>query len=166
MAAEPNFTGPEWGLLRDLPYEEILAAIVVDGERKGWQVDKEMSVAAQQLAADAKNALDNPIILRVVTEMSQGGTDSGSRKVDLKDERARSSAVESALAASVAAAALLTRVPADQAQAYKQWVFNAAVAVARAVKSGGVLGIGDQEISDDENAFLDRLDASLELNGE
>lgn len=164
MASEPNFTGPEWGLLRDLPYEIILAAIVTDGERKGWQVAKETSVAAQQLAADAKLALENPIILRVVREMSQGGTDSGNREVDLTDERARSSAIESALAASAAAAALLKRVPLDQAQAYKQWVFNAAVAAARAVKSGGVLGIGDEEISDDENEFLDRLDASLELN--
>jgi hypothetical protein len=143
----------------------ILAAIVADDDSKGWQVDKETAVAAQQLAADAKSALDNPIILGVVTEMSQGGTDSGNREVDLKDERARSSAVESALAASAAAAALLKRVPADQAQAYKQWVFNAAVAATRATKSGGVLGIGDREVSDDENEFLDRLETSLELNG-
>jgi hypothetical protein len=164
MASEPNFTGPEWGLLRDLPYEVILAAIVTEGERKGWQVAKETAVAAQQLVADAKDALDNPIILRVVTEMSQGGTDSGNREVDLTDERARSSAIESALAASAAAAALLTRVPPDQAQTYKQWVFNAAVAASRATKSGGVLGIGDQEITDDEHEFLDRLDASLGLN--
>jgi len=101
--------------------------------------------------------------LRVVKEMSEEGTDSGNREVDLGDEVARSSAVNEAFAASSAAAAVLNRAASEQAQAYKQWVYNAAVAAARAVKTGGVLGLGDQDISESETAFLLNLRGHLGL---
>lgn len=163
MPSAPDYSASEWAALRDLPYAVILAAIVADDDAKGWQVGKETALAARQLIADAKTALDDPLIARVMLEMANEGTDSGNREVDLEDASARSSAMESALAASAAAAALLKRAPVDQAQTYKQWVFNAAVVAARATKSGGVFGIGDKEISESESAFLERLASNLDL---
>lgn len=165
MPSEPDYSAPEWATLRELPFIVILGAIVADEDISGWQIPKETAVAAQQLISDAKGALDNPLILHVVSEMSNEGISSGNREVDLDDEGARSSALKSALAASAVAAALLNRAPADQAQAYKQWVLNAAIAATRAVKTGGILGIGDKEISDGESEFLNKLESSLGLAG-
>jgi len=165
MSSEPNFTPSDWATLRELPFTVILGAIVADEKSAGWHVTKETAVAAHQLIADAKDQLDNPLILHVLTEMSEEGTDSGDREVDLSDEGARSSAVSSALAASAAAAAVLNRAAGGQAQAYKQWVYNAAEAATRAIKTGGVLGIGEQEISESEIAFLANLRDNLRLTG-
>ena len=165
MLSEPDFTPSDWAMLRELPFTVILGAIVSDEKSKGWHVSKETAVAARQLISDAKDQLDNPLILRVVKEMAEEGTDSGNREVDLGDEVARSSAVNAAFAASSAAAAVLNRAASEQAQAYKQWVYNAAVAAARAVKTGGVLGLGDQDISESESAFLLNLRGRLGLAG-
>ncbi len=161
MSSEPEFSPSDWAILRELPFTVILGAIVADENSAGWHVTKETAVAAHQLIADAKDQLDNPLILHVLTEMSKEGTDSVDREVDLDDEGARSSAVNSALAASAAAATVLNRADSGQAQTYKQWVFNAAVAATRAIKTGGVLGIGDQEISESESQFLDNLANNL-----
>ena len=163
MSSEVDFSPSDWAALRDLPFTVILGAIVADEKGAGWQVGRETAVAAHQLIADAKDRLDNPLIVRVLEEMSKEGTDSGDREVDLDDEVARSSAVNSALAASAAAAAVLSRADSGQAQAYKQWVYDAAVAAASATKSGGVLGIGDQQISDSEAEFLNNLAINLGL---
>jgi len=165
MSSEADFSPSDWAMLRELPFTVMLGAIVSDEGSKGWHVAKETAVAAHQLIADAKTQLDNPLILHVLTELSEGGTDSVDREVDLDDEGARSSAKEAALTASAAAAAVLNRADSGQAQAYKQWVYNAAVAATRAVKTGGVLGFGDKDVSESETTFLQHLGENLGLAG-
>ena len=165
MPSEADFSPSDWAILRELPFTVILGAIVSDESSKGWHVAKETAVAAHQLISDAKTQLDNPLILHVLTELSDGGTDSDEREVDLDDEGARSSALDAALAASAAAAAVLNRADSGQAKAYKQWVYNAAFAATRAIKTGGLLGFGDKGVSESETAFLLNLGKNLGLAG-
>ena len=56
------------------------------------------------------------------------------------------------------ALALLAPVASDQDVAeYKEWVVETGQAVAEAAKEGGFLGMGGQQVSDAEVAFLDRV---------
>jgi hypothetical protein len=60
------------------------------------------------------------------------------------------------------AALLSQKAPAD-AQAYKQWVYQAAQNSANAAKEGGVFGIGGQRVSEAETAALKEIAMALEI---
>ena len=53
----------------------------------------------------------------------------------------------------------------EELEAYKSFVLSAAQAAAAAHKEGGVLGIGGQEVSAEEQAALDEIAAALGASG-
>lgn len=52
----------------------------------------------------------------------------------------------------------------DEVEAYKRFVIEVAKAVATAHKEGAILGLGGKEISDDEQAAIDDIAATLGLS--
>ena len=50
----------------------------------------------------------------------------------------------------------------EEAEEYRQFILRLADVVAHAHKEGGVLGIGGKEVSEEEQAALDRLSSTLE----
>ena len=60
-------------------------------------------------------------------------------------------------------AALLSQKAPAEAQAYKQWVYQAAQNSANAAKEGGVFGIGGERVSEAETAALQELATALDL---
>jgi hypothetical protein len=61
-------------------------------------------------------------------------------------------------------AALLSQKAPAEAQAYKQWVYQAAQNSANAAKEGGVFGIGGERISEAETAALKELAVALDIS--
>jgi hypothetical protein len=53
----------------------------------------------------------------------------------------------------------------EEVDAYKRFVLAVAEAAANAHKEGGVLGVGGKQVSDEEQAALDELAATLQLEG-
>jgi hypothetical protein len=63
------------------------------------------------------------------------------------------------------AALIDSKASADEARAYKQFVVTVAEAVANAHREGGFAGIGGTPVSDNEQAALDTVRATLGLAG-
>jgi hypothetical protein len=61
-------------------------------------------------------------------------------------------------------AALLSQKAPAEAQAYKQWVYQAAQNSANAAKEGGFLGIGGERVSEAETAALKELATALDIS--
>ena len=53
------------------------------------------------------------------------------------------------------------KAAAEEAAAFGRWVLTAAQAAADAVKEGGFMGFGAQQVSDREQAVLDRVRAAV-----
>ena len=53
----------------------------------------------------------------------------------------------------------------EEAEAYKRFVLSVAEAAAKAHKEGGVLGVGGKEVSEEEQAALDDIAATLGQGG-
>ena len=54
----------------------------------------------------------------------------------------------------------------EEVEAYKRFVMSAAEAAANAHKEGGFMGVGGKQVSDEEQAALDEIAATLQLTGE
>ena len=53
----------------------------------------------------------------------------------------------------------------EEVDAYKRFVLTAAEAAANAHKEGGFMGVGGKQVSDEEQAALDDIAATLQLGG-
>ena len=53
----------------------------------------------------------------------------------------------------------------EEVDAYKRFVLTAAEAAANAHKEGGFLGVGGKQVSDEEQAALDEIAATLQIDG-
>ena len=53
----------------------------------------------------------------------------------------------------------------EEVDSYKRFVLAAAEAAAHAHKEGGFMGVGGKQVSDEEQAALDEIAATLELDG-
>lgn len=54
----------------------------------------------------------------------------------------------------------------EEVEAYKRFVMSVAEAAATAHKEGGFMGVGGKQVSEEEQAALDDLAATLQLTGE
>jgi hypothetical protein len=63
--------------------------------------------------------------------------------------------------ARAAAALLAARVDEGEAGAYKHWLVSIAEQVVTAAPSGGLLGLGGEQVTDSERRFRDRLASAL-----
>lgn len=68
-----------------------------------------------------------------------------------------------AIASCQQCAKLLKKIPAAEAQAYKEFVYTVSRKVAEAAREGGVMGFGGQAISEPEQSLLNDISRTLEL---
>jgi hypothetical protein len=162
MSSE-TFSPEEWTLLKELPFKDILAAVVVDVRGPIGAASKEMVVAARRLVRDATaNYADNELIMGILQDVANDPADE--EEISLDDELARQAAIVEALALSEKATILLSeRIGEQESIEYRHWIFNASQAATNATRSGGFLGIGTDKVSDGEEEFLEQLRAALGL---
>ncbi|MGI5237619.1 hypothetical protein [Dactylosporangium sp. CA-139066] len=162
METEPKYTDEEWGLLVGLPQSVLIAAS--QAEHDGSRRTREEWTAGMTTIADGRGS-SSPLVKKVADEVvaRQGDITHGDeppiiefpdRDAGLADVISRARGAHELLAAKAE--------PAD-AEAYRYWVVTVADQVVGAAKTGGVLGLGGEQVTPAERTFRDDLASALEV---
>lgn len=156
-----GYSTAEWELLVELPELVVIAATSAEADGMRRTVDEGL---AGDRAIEAGRHSDSPLVRRVAAELwtdDDTGAEPQPTAVEFNDRR---KGLADVLAKARRAAAMLSdrAAPAD-ARAYREWLLAIAQQVCAAARSGGFLGIGGEQISTAEHAFLAGLDDALRL---
>jgi hypothetical protein len=156
------FTTPEWSALVALPRRVIVAATSAEAD------DPRRTVAeglAGLEAVAAGRAFDSDLVRAVVADFyaeTEGDPTDGETPV-AEEFADRAAGLAAVLHDCREATRVLGRAdPADSA-AYRQWIQWIAARVCAAARSGGVLGVGGEQVSTKERRFLADLGTALAL---
>jgi hypothetical protein len=158
QVAAMAFSPGEWELLTHLPARVIVAATSAepDGPRR--------TVAEGLAGLDAiaaGRAFDSDLVRAVVSAIYAEADEDRPAAEEFTDRAAGLAEVLEGCRR--ATAVLAARAdPADSA-AYRQWVQSVAARVCGASRSGGMLGLGGEQVSAAERRFLDDLAVALAL---
>lgn len=162
MDTEPKYTDEEWGLLVGLPQSVLIAAS--QAEADGSRRTREEWTAGMTAIADGRGS-SSTLVRTVASDVvaRQGDVTDGDeppiiefpdRDAGLADVISRAKTAHDLLSAKAG--------PAD-AEAYRYWVVTIADQVVGAARTGGVLGIGGEQVTQAERTFRDELAAALEI---
>jgi hypothetical protein len=159
LYAQLGFTDDQWGLLVGLPQAVLTAASAAtpDSTRKtraeneaGLEKISEARASASPLVgAVAQAALD-----------AAGDPELGEEPPVIEPADPEGYAADVLDRAAQAAKLLAGRTDAD-VETYKHWLVEIAESVVGAASTGGVLGIGGEQVTDSERAFRDDLARAL-----
>jgi len=134
MGMRENFTSDEWENLVSLPSAVSMTIMAADPNMLGiWSETKAMMQAPANLAAESGSALAGLLLAEMqprIKDLMKKQQDAW--KHDQAGYRGKT------LAACRSAAAALSKVPPDEALAYKKWVTAIGLKVAEASKEHGV----------------------------
>ncbi|WP_346535048.1 hypothetical protein [Micromonospora sp. DPT] len=161
MIEQPAYTGfgfsdEEWGLLVGLPQAVLTAASAAehDGNRR---TRAENAAGLETISAGRESA--NPLVAAVAGEIvSRVGDPEAGEELPVIEPADPQALIDDVLARAGQASALLAaRVDEGEAGAYKHWLVEIAEQVVGAAATGGLLGLGGDQVSDSERRFRDRL---------
>lgn len=156
-----EYSDEEWGLLVGLPQAVATAASAAesDGTRRTWAEG-----AAGQDAIAAGRESGSGLVERVARELiARVGDPEEGVEPPVISPPDRQAALTDVIDRARAAAALLDgRAEPGEAAAYKHWLVTIAEEVVGAARSGGVLGVGGDVVTDSERRFRDELAAVLQ----
>ena len=158
MTNKAAFSADEWKTLQQAPmvagmYITIASPSITDSMKESMAVARKVSEAIKGSSGGA-----------LVTELMSELTDFSSIRAIQPDfkERTPDGIKAEAIGQIRAVASILDgKVSAADANEYKQWVYDAAVAAAEAAKEGDFLGIGGERVNDEERAALAELKNAL-----
>jgi hypothetical protein len=158
MAGKADFTADEWSLLCKSPM--LAAMVVVAASPSGpFGVIKEM-IAMAKLVAETKAKGGEGLVSAVVNEITTREGIEHAKPTEIQGkspDQARAYALDQL---KQAAALLHQKAPGD-ATAFTQWLQEVAQRVASASKEGGFLGFGGTLVSEQEQAALRDIAATL-----
>ena len=159
--AQMGFSDEEWGLLVGLPQAVVTAASAAesDGTRRTLA---EGAAGHEAISSGRESA--SPLVSAVAIELvSRVGDPETGEELPVITPAEPQTAIADALGRASAAAALLTaKVDEGEAGAYRHWLVSIAEQVVTAASSGGVLGLGGEQVTESERSFRDRLAAALD----
>jgi len=155
-----GFTDTEWGLLVGLPQSVLTAASAAspDSARK----TRAEAEAGRDVIADARVSA-SPLVAAVAAGLlAEVGDPELGEEAAVIEPGDPIAYTEDVLQRAAEANALLT-AKAEQADAetYKHWLVEIAESVVGAASTGGVLGIGAEQVTDSEREFRDGLAKAL-----
>lgn len=159
---EPKYTDEEWGLLVGLPQSVLIAAS--QAEADGSRRTREEWTVGMTAIADGRGS-SSPLVQTVAADVvdRQGDIEEGEDPpiIEFPD---RDAALADVISRARSAHELLSAKaePAD-AEAYSFWVVTIADGVVGAARSGGVLGLGGDQVTPAERSFRDDLATALEV---
>lgn len=158
QVATPAYPPAEWELLTGLPARVIVAATSAEPDSPRRTVAEGL---AGLEAIAAGRAFDSDLVRAVVAAIYAESDEDRPAAEEFTD---REAGLAEVLAACREAAGVLTARadPADSA-AYRQWVQTVAARVCGASRTGGLLGLGGDEVTPAEREFLDDLAVALAL---
>ena len=151
-----GFSDAEWGLLVGLPQAVLTAASVAthDSARK----TRAENAAGLEKISDAR-ASASPLVVAVANAAldAAGDPELGEDPPVIEPGDPVGYARDVLDRAAQASALLAGSVSPPDAETYKHWLVEIADTVVGAASTGGVLGIGGEQVTDNERAFRDGL---------
>ena len=157
-----SFSPEEWTLLKSAPLLAGLSVTLADLRSGIFGAIKE-GLAPSQAIIEAGQGASNPVVASVVASIKEMAAKrerlqppisvSGKKPEELKTEVAAQLAKISGI--------LEGKVPAEQAEGFKNWLVSIAGKVANAATEGGFFGIGGEKVSAAETAAINELASSL-----
>jgi hypothetical protein len=155
-----EYSDEEWGLLVGLPQAVATAASAAesDGARRTWA---EGTAGQDAIAAGRESG--SGLVERVARELIArvGDPEEGVEPPVIAPPDRQAALADTLDRARAAAALLAGKADPGEAAAYKHWLVTIAEEVVSAARSGGVLGVGGDVVSDSERRFRDELAAVL-----
>lgn len=148
MTTKAEFNAEEWQRLAEAP---ALAGLIVVASQRGGTIRESLAMAKAYAAAKRDDG--NDLLTEIASQTPQLDARQFSSVEELKTEgleRIRN-------AASLAD----ERTTAEEADAWKRFTLDVAQRAAEADKSGGVLGIGGERVSDSEREALRGIAGAL-----
>jgi hypothetical protein len=160
MVKKADFTSEEWQQILSLPQVASLYLALASPSNPLGLV-QEMIASSKGLVEALKASSGNELIDAVAADIREKAEKRERMEPPLKPGNDLNEMKAQCLRACRDVAALLSqKAPAD-AQAYKQWVYQAAQNSANAAKEGGFFGIGGQSVSEAETAALQEIAGAL-----
>lgn len=159
--AQMGFSDEEWGLLVGLPQAVVTAASAAEADSTRRTMAEG---AAGHEAISLGRESPSPLVSAVAAELvSRVGDPEAGEELPVITPPAPEAAITDALDRARAATALLAaRVDEGEAGAYRHWLVSIAEEVVTASSTGGVLGLGGEQVTESERSFRDRLAAALQ----
>ncbi|MGC5019594.1 hypothetical protein [Micromonospora sp. DT47] len=161
MIEQPAYTGfgfsdEEWGLLVGLPQSVLTAASAAESDG-GRRTRAESAAGMETISTGRESA--SPLVAAVAGELvSRVGDPEAGEELPVIAPADPQALIDDVLARAGQAAGLLAaRVDEGEAGAYKHWLVEIAEQVVGAAPTGGLLGLGGDQVSDSERRFRDRL---------
>ncbi|MCX4473274.1 hypothetical protein OOK41_23705 [Micromonospora sp. NBC_01655] len=165
MIEQPAYTGfgfsdEEWGLLVGLPQSVLTAASAAEPD-SARRTMAENAAGLETIATGRESA--SPLVAAVSGEIvSRVGDPEAGEELPVIAPADPRAMIEDVLNRAASAARLLAaKVDEGEAGAYKHWLVEIAEHVVGAASSGGILGLGGDQVSDSERRFRDRLSEIL-----
>ncbi|MDQ1591761.1 MAG: hypothetical protein QOG71_2388 [Pyrinomonadaceae bacterium] len=160
MSVKEKFTPDEWKSLIKAP---LLAAYAVAGAAPSKQDDfmREMAAVADGIVEGEQRAAQDSLLGTVIAEIVANAGDEArgqTEKLSLDEVKVR--ALDTCRAA---AAALASKISAEEAYEYKRWVLVVTEKVASAAKEGGLFGYGGEQISGSEIATINEIGEAISI---
>jgi hypothetical protein len=161
LGAQFGLSDDEWSLLVGLPQSVLTAASAAesDGARR---THAESAAGLDAIAAGRESP--SPLVTAVATELVTrvGDPETGEELPAIEPPDPAVTIADALARARQAAGLLAERFDDGEAGAYKHWLVEIAEQVVGAAASGGVLGIGGEQVSESERRFRDELAAILD----
>ena len=163
MAKKADFTLEEWQRILSLPQvASLYLALASPSNPLG--LAQEMIASTKGIVEALKSSSGNELIDAVAADIREKAEKREKLEPPLQTSNDLNKMKAQCLqACRDVAAVLLQKAPAD-AQAYKQWVYQAAQNSANAAKEGGVFGIGGERVSEAETAALKEIAMALDIS--
>ena len=158
MGVKNRFTPEEWKSLLKAP---MLAAYAVAGAAPSRQEDfmREMAAVAEGVVEGEHRAAKGSLLGEVIADVvANAEDDKRSQTEELSSDEVK---VRVLATCRTVAAALETKVGAEDAYEYKRWVLVVAEKVAAAAKEGGLFGFGGEQISGSEVATINEIGEAI-----
>lgn len=151
-----TYSDDEWGLLVGLPQSVVVAASAAEADG-GRKTTAEGEAGLRAIAVGRESP--NPLVRRIATELIErvGDPEEGEAAPVIQPRDPERAVIDVLERASVAVGLLAGRADEGDAAAYRHWLVTIAEEVVGAARSGGVLGIGGEVVSESERQFRDRL---------
>jgi hypothetical protein len=158
MIARTDFTDEQWFRLRSAPFQ--VATAIVEADLSGTlATGRELRAVEEELQRVRYDATENSLVRLVANALNEDlEPDPGEPPADLPTEGSLPDRVVAAMAG--LRATLEATVEPSTDEAFRRWLLQIATIAATASKEG-FAGITGPTVSDEEQAYLDRLSEAL-----
>jgi hypothetical protein len=160
MAKKADFTSEEWQLILSMP--QVAALYLALASPSGpLGLAQEMMASTRGLVETLKSSSGNELVDAVAADVREKAEKGERMEPPLKTSNDLNQMKAQCLQSCRDVAALLSKKAPADAQAYKQWVYQAAQNSANAAREGGFFGIGGEKVSEAETAALQEIAGAL-----